>query len=891
MLKTIEISTFEDRIPYLKDSAKKGIYIVSDIKSKIQFQNFFLEENPKFQIDFIQRASDFYYEIFKSNYPNYHIISSSYLELLFKTHIQKTNNIWLKSIPSYQTILHSLHTFLPFFIHPEGANSFEVWMKQDSKKSGWIHWYEPTKIFWKELKTNKLIEKSLIKYLLTDQPLKKGNQPLTIDLSFSIDSVEAGLISTLSSTQDVILLLPKALNNPLYSKSHDNYSLIGATYNTQKKQSISSQKKLHHTETKKFQTMLEEVRFITEQLNLALKNGFKPLDLAVIAPDMELYWPCLKSYLKKENIPVKKGSRISLFSFPQIQKWLSILHFYSGKISFENMTALLNSNQSHLDISKIKSKYYYCDRNKDIKDSSYLRENKLGNSFSASEFTNWIQNFWNLIMNQHPNPKLNECVHTILNRISSSKDVLEQADTEDWLEILENELIQEEFHIPSTKSQGVEFMSVNAITSLRAKKVFIIGLDHSSCHTSSKTFLNEQESKKILQDLGFHCLTLDPSQKEYEIVHFLNSFKGPVTLSYSETSFDGSSLTPSRIWLIKNSETNCPLDNNPSYTLWNTFQQKPLEEIVKKSSICSADQMKQIFSQNIQWPKNQKVQMTHLSPSQIKDYASCPFIFLSKNIFHLKDISYQDMDLDYKDYGQIIHELFHKVKQNKIQSEQDVLRWIQSIKSKFHILNDEMWKSYSKQFITKYLQFIEHEKIITQSLKEIKTTDTEWNFELYWNLKIEKLDPSEGDILIKGRIDRIDSFQDEYLVIDYKSSLNNIVNISHWEKNLDFQMPLYIGAVSLLKNQGTVSASLYLSYRDFKWKGFISKNSKLKELSRSSRLATDPDKKDTILKNINKSIQTNILNLQNNIFKPTPVDKKICKDCYWRNICRAPHLN
>jgi len=888
LLKTIEISTFEDRIPYLKSSSKKGIYIVSDIKSKIQFQNFFLEENPRLQTNFIQRAVDFYFEIFTFNFPNYRIISSSYLELLFKTHIQKTDNTWLKNIPGHQTILHSLHTFLPFFIHPQGASSFKTWIKQMSKKAGWIYWYEPTKIFWEELKKNKLIEKSLIKHLLMDQPLKKQDQPLTIDLSFSIDSVEAGLISTLSSTQDVTLLIPPPLNNPLYSKSHYNYSLIGATY---KNSGMTRQKSSHPTQVRKFQTMLEEVRFITGQLNFALKNGFKPSELAVIAPDMELYWPCLKSYLKKENIPVKKGLEVSLLSFPQIQKWLSILHFYSGKISFENMTALLNSSQSHLDISKVKSKYYYCDRNKDIKDFSYPKENKPGKFLSAGEFTKWTRGFWNLIMSQHFNSRLNKHIHAILNHISFSKDVLEKADTEDWLEILENELMQEELHIPSTKSQGIELISVNAITSLRAKKVFIIGLDHNSCHNSSQTFLDERESKRILQDLGFHCLTLDPSQREYEIVHFLNSFKGPVTLSYSETGFNGISFTPSRIWLMKNAETNNPSDIRPSQTLWNTFQQKPLEDIVKNSSICSADQIKNILNQDLQWPVNQKVQLKSLSPSKIKDYASCPFIFLSKNIFHLQDISYQDMDLDYKDYGQIIHELFHQTKQGKIQSKSDVLRWIQSIRPKFHILNDEMWKSYSEQFIKKYFQFMEHEKTITQSLKTIQTIDTEWKFTLYWNLEKAELDLLEGDVLIEGRIDRIDCFQNEYLIIDYKSSFNNIVNISRWEKNLDFQMPLYIGAVSLLKNQKAVSASLYLSYRDFKWRGFISKNSGLKKIAQSSRLTVDPEKKDTILENINKSIQINISNLKDNIFKTAPVDKKICKECYWRKICRAPHLN
>ncbi|MDE0151577.1 MAG: PD-(D/E)XK nuclease family protein [Bdellovibrionales bacterium] len=887
MLKKIEISTFEDRIPYLKSSSKKGIYIVSDIKSKIQFQNFFLEEDPHFQTDFIQRASDFYCEIFKYNYPDYHIISSSYLELLFKIYIQKTNHSWLKNIPSYQTILHSLHTFLPFFIHPEGANSFETWTKQTAKKSGWVQWYEPTKMFWEDLKKNKLIEKSLVKYSLTDQTLQKWKNPLTIDLSFSIDSVEAGLISTLSSTQDVTLLIPPELDNPLYSKSHYNYSLVGGSH--QKRPRIS--KKNLQINVRKFQTMLEETRFVTEQLSLALNNGLKPSDLAVLAPDMELYWPCLKNYLKRENIPVKKGSRISLLSFPQIQKWISILHFYSGKISFENMTALLNSNQSHLDISKIKSKYYYCDRSKDIKNFPYAKEKKPKTLLSTEEFTDWIHGFWDSIINQHPNKKLNECVSTILHRISSSGNVLKQVEIENWLEILESELMQEEFHIPSTKIQGVELLSINAITSLRAKQVFIMGLDHNSCHTSSKTFLNEQESKQILQDLGFHCLTRDPSQTEYEVVHFLNSFEGSTTLSYSETGFDGSSLTPSRIWLMKNVEANYPPGSKPTNTSWSTFQQKPLEEIVKNSAICSADQIQQILDQNLKWPASQKTQVTSLSPSKMKDYASCPFIFLSKNIFHLKDISYQDMDLDYKDYGQIIHELFHQVKKGKIQSKQDIFPWIQSIKSDFHILSDNMWQSYSQQFVEKYLQFIEHEKKITRLLTEIKTTDTEWNFELYWNLEKEDLDPSKGDILIKGRIDRIDYFQDEYLIIDYKASLNNIVNISHWENNLDFQMPLYIGAVSLLKDQGTVSASLYLSYRDFKWKGFISKNSELKKIAHPSRITIDLDKKDIILKNINKSIQKNILNLKENIFTPTPIDKKICANCYWRNICRAPHLN
>ena len=706
MLKKVEVSTFEDRVPYLKTASTKGLYIVSDIKSKIQFQNFFLEKHPRSRTDFIRRAGDLYCGLFKSNHPNYRFISSAQMELLFKNYIKKTNYTWLKNIPSHQTILHSLHTFLPFFNHPEGPASFEMWIQQFSKKAGWVHWYKPAKEFWAELKKNKLIEKSLTKYLLVDQILKNGNNPFIIDLSFTIDSVEAAVVTALSSTQDVVLLMPPPLNNPLYSNSHYVYSLIQSP--REKKSLLAEKKNVHQKQVRKFQTMLEEVRFITEQLSLSIKNGRQPSELAVIAPDIELYWPCLKSYLKKENIPLKKGVRAPLLSFPQIQTWLSLLHFYAGKISFENMTAILNLHQKTQDISQMKSKYYYCDRDKDIKDFPFPKQNKSKKFLLVNEFVHWIHHFWSSIIKNQPHPALNECLNKTLHRISSSNNTFEKSSIEDWMEILENELIQEEFHIPSRQNQGVELLSVNAITSLRAKQAFFIGLDHLSCRQAPHAFLSEQEGRQILQDLGFHCLTLDPSQREYEIVHFLNAFDGPLTLSYSETSFDGKSLTPSRIWLLEHSKTNFQVkDNPPARTAWSVLQQQPIKDILNKSSLYSPETIDVLHPER-QWPSDQKIPIKQLSPSKITDYAVCPFIFLSKNIFHLKEMSYQDIDLDYKDYGKIIHKLFHQIKKNNIQNKEDILNLIQSIN--FNTSNKHLHQSYSQQFFKKAVQFIENEK-------------------------------------------------------------------------------------------------------------------------------------------------------------------------------------
>ena len=140
------------------------------------------------------------------------------------------------------------------------------------------------------------------------------------------------------------------------------------------------------------------------------------------------------------------------------------------------MTAILNLHQETKDLSQMQSKYYYCDREKDIKDLPFLTQNKSKKLLLVNEFVHWIHHFWNSIIAKQPHPKLNECVNKILQQISSSEKTFEKSSVEDWLEILQNELTQEEFHIPSRQNQGVELLSVNAITSLRTKQAFLIGI-------------------------------------------------------------------------------------------------------------------------------------------------------------------------------------------------------------------------------------------------------------------------------------------------------------------------------------------------------------------------------------------------------------------------------
>ncbi len=885
MLSLIEVSCFEDRIPFLGKAHQDGFYIVSDLKSKLQFQKFLLKKNRFILESSVTRARDFYIELLQLNLPEYKLISIPELQFLFKYFMRKQKNLPYINPSLYNNILISLQSFLPFLTHPSGSETFEQWIKNPNQKR-WFFWYSWIKPFWQQLNEKKVIEESLAKYILIDQPLKKLSKPLYVDLGFSIDAVEVELLASLSTLQDVYILCPPPLNPNVYPKSHQIYELLKEKQHQftplpQKKQHITKKTIL------KFPSMLEEVQFITQQLRKDLLQH-SPSQLTVLAPNMEAYWPVLKSYLNKEGLPISKGNQYSLLSYPQVQKWLSLLHFYAGNISYNNIEYAVQTNKFQESSFRIRSQYYYSDRKKDFHLSEKIEEQPQSDSIDTQQFLKWIFNLWSHIAENTLHEKLDQKIQHIGHKLKilfSQKSIL----VSDGIELLEHLLINNVLHTPSETPKGIQFMSINATTSITAQKVYMIGLDHQSCLTPSLSLFTEKEVQAILNDLGFHCHYLNPNQREYEIINFLKFFKGEVYLSYSETHFSGAPLHPSKAWLLENQNNKANTSIFKDETVWSSIQKYQYSPLPQKFSTA--------LNQNFKWSQGQKIPLKKLSASRIKQYISCPFIYLSQNIYHLEDTPYRDNHLPPLNKGHLIHELFSKIQRGLLKNSEEINQWLQNIKSNYPVLDKTVWNIYQEQFIHIANRFMKNEEKINQILPQLQTLGTELEFEGYWNFKDKKLS-AEGDILINGRIDRVDCYQDEYLVLDYKSSLNNVYIIKSWIDKMDIQMPLYIQAVesNLLKEKNTpnssVSLSSYVHIKNFEWKGFVSKNSELKKVFKSrSRSIVEESVKKEILKTINNKIQQYILKIKENEFQPQPHDKKICNNCSWRYLCRAPHLN
>ena len=646
-----EISHFEDRFALF--NRQNGIYIVPDIKTKLKLQHELLKKQFLISTEQVLRAQDFYNILFSSTFPNDTIISSSQLNFLFQTWMKKTSD------RTHTDVLHYLHSFLPFLTHPAGTHLFQQWIQNHSSRRKYQQAYEQTQFFWKELKKQKMMEKTCSKYMMAVHEPKTWSFSLTVDLSFSLDYTELEIYSNLSQTHEVHVLIPAHFEHPIFTQSHAIYSELKTRYphkpapSTYKK--IKLQKNIQQVQ--KFSTPVEEVQFVTEQLRKGLESGRNPEQCAVLAPDIEAYWPCLNIYLKKEGIPVQKENSISYASFPQIQKWLSSIRLNFGNITYQNLEDTLSSSENDLhQPSRLKSQYYYCDQSKDIQNLPLQITSKT--ELSLNEFLEIILNLWKPIIQKFPNPEIDSYINNVLAEISQPLQSLAsfKACKTAWLEMLEKELSEKE-KTTNHGFHGVQCLSLNAITSFNAEQVHIIGLDHHSCQKFYPNIFNEQDSQRILNDLGFYCHHLDPHHNEYELIHLINSFQGVLTLSYSQTSWTREITQPSRLWQLEH-HSNTPL-KKPN-TVWNSLKQLgSIEDILQHTptSHSKKDIQKSLspeFSDTVSYKGS-------LSPSSIQKYIKCPFIFLSEEIFHLKQKPLKDVDWNPLNKGFILHQFFENI--------------------------------------------------------------------------------------------------------------------------------------------------------------------------------------------------------------------------------------
>jgi ATP-dependent helicase/DNAse subunit B len=219
--------------------------------------------------------------------------------------------------------------------------------------------------------------------------------------------------------------------------------------------------------------------------------------------------------------------------------------------------------------------------------------------------------------------------------------------------------------------------------------------------------------------------------------------------------------------------------------------------------------------------------------------------------------------------------------------------------SDFKIFDVEIWKSQKNRFKKMVQKFIEFELLWRNKFPALKTKYPETDFEVYLDPQTCEFrkTPKNGDIILRGRIDRIDVNEENNacVVIDYKFSMGDKSSFNSWLTKNELQLALYAMAIEhgALAHSYKVVGAIYYSFKDLnRTKGFLSEeyNGHFYEMSQRSSAKINEIKKQELFTNVQKKVSEVVGQMKKNDFNPKPHDITQCPDCYWRNLCRAPHL-
>lgn len=210
-----------------------------------------------------------------------------------------------------------------------------------------------------------------------------------------------------------------------------------------------------------------------------------------------------------------------------------------------------------------------------------------------------------------------------------------------------------------------------------------------------------------------------------------------------------------------------------------------------------------------------------LSVSALNDYLSCPFYFYLKHRLGWQPVVLPQGELLEADFGKVLHEVLAVFGENFKGVELEDPSLI------FSFLEDQLEKVLTKSYgkdRTLGLQF--QQKAMWARLKSFASFQAQWSREGWRIWAVEKKFELEiENVKVRGRIDRIDKKDEQFLIIDYKtteprepfgSHLGIPRSTEQWPpaeayfsfqgkkwRWLDFQLPLYyhgLKSMGLAKN-------------------------------------------------------------------------------------------
>jgi RecB family exonuclease len=439
-----------------------------------------------------------------------------------------------------------------------------------------------------------------------------------------------------------------------------------------------------------------------------------------------------------------------------------------------------------------------------------------------------------------------------------------------------------------------------------------LGLCESQLKEKKNLLLDPSDVSSISSELGFFIEHPEISSREFDLRWLSENRTEQSLYYYPQTGPSGNAEAASSFWMTVQGEQKEKAKSLAAEIRWDQRQQASLSWLAKDTGLSEElwveAQTRVDEDMGLEeLPPVRLPEIPSLSPTSLEHYRKCPFIFAAEKLFRLLDLPLVDLDLDRRSRGTLAHSLLERLSEEPRRfdwKDQEISQIIDGLRAQLELqIYDEFaWRSTKEKHLKLARRFLEFEKEWRQRFPKTKTDGREKAFHFYmdtttgeWSTEARGISP----VLIKGKIDRIDTNREGHaVIIDYKlSQSSHHKSITQWMDENQLQLALYTlalekGLVTDFEEVQVVSAVYMVLKNMSRDRGF-----KITEMAGSlfeldgKRNHVSEDVKKDVLKEIGKLIFELTQKIIVGHIEPVPLEKKDCVSCAWRQQCRAPHLN
>lgn len=911
MLKIEFLGGPQDRRKFLNHfDSENETWVVSDLKLKFEIQNHIFKEKEYYEDHSVLRISELWQSLLKRQNPEMQLCSAEWIQAWLKSRLSQEVDFDLGP-NAYKTFFEAMNLFAPLYLGEPGTGRMKEWLRENpSSLARWGGWFLITEKYFEELVARKKVCQYWAVSLLQNQVqwAQVWKKKIIFDLGLQISHLEAEIIRSLSRDLDIVVLIP----NPEIRKS---YSYLFRPYETilSEAQSVFPSETPALTPSRSFQKIkapgvLGEIKMAVETIRHWIETGTRAEGIALVAPDIETYWPILRPLLDKEGILYQKSQVIRWSALPIAYTWLARLKMSAGQVSYDQLeVATYSSLTEPPRFEEFYSLFYEILGTQDLArhpaiEQAFKAHFRASDRLSRDEFFGFATQSFSVCLQalrrqgfgrEVDSAELSfSCIELVFKEIFSQTAAQEELLLSDWIFWLERILTKKEKTLEKGAENGIHLANISGADSLSIIRKYYLGLSENLLKkTQRRSLISGEEVQKLASETGYFFEDPDIVPAEFDL-GWQELGGGVNVYSYPETGFNGAADAASAIWLSLQAEE---LKYQEPRLVWD------YETQIFQSQLAGENAEESLFPQLV---SNESKGLS-LSVSQIETYLKCPYILLAQKFFRQEDRPLSDMEVDRRTSGSLIHAIleyilknpdFPRVTEKQIGDQLDVIQK----ESELKFLDASIWKALKKKYAKVSLQFIEAEKDYRAQFPGFKSSYLEQDFSLRWDQARKSfLDASKttSGVLLRGRMDRIDEDQSGNLVLyDYKSSKGSYKNWGSWLKDHRLQLLIYILAIDdqgipALQGKKAIGAFYYIlkdMSRSLGLKlkiseqGLYNIENKKNEIDESSFEALKSETRELLFQTIQAILDGK--------FPAQPQDPSDCPKCRWRTQCRAPHL-